>query len=232
MITREFTSSYVQGLGACCLSIQAQVGFRPELLTVPSEVVDDFLITDIRVDKNSQLMTSGAVPAAVFSDKAVGERLTFDPVRVAQFLRISVVNQSSVTKRFSAKIAGTVGGYELPELGRRFVVGLDSTKVEARGRANVSLQPFMDFVPDRLVVPAFVGKHFRIVDVQVVGQDEYVWESLGVSRSALDFCENIRGAVSLKQVVLSQVFLRVCAENTTDSPHDFQGAFFGTPGGK
>lgn len=230
-LTREFTPHTIHSLTTGTLLIQSHVeGFRPETLTVPSDVADDFVITDVRVGKNSQFLTAGCIPAAAFSDKAAGERLAFDRVGVAQYMAITVVNQSTATSRFSAKVAGTVGSGELLAAERRLVVGLGSTKVEARGRASVSLQPFMDFVPDRLVVPAAVGKHFRILAVQVVGQDGFVWESLAVERPALDFGETTRGRVTLKQVVLSQVFLRVCVENTTDSSHNFQGAFFGLRG--
>src|SRR3954462_1010672 len=53
-------STSVAGNSSANINVQPQVIFRPERLVVPSNLAVDFLITDIKVGKNSQLVSTGA----------------------------------------------------------------------------------------------------------------------------------------------------------------------------
>lgn len=86
-----------------------QLPFRGERLTVPSVIgaaaapsatfapgtdiivrSADFLILDIVVGNSSQLVSSGGIPGAVFSENAYGVALRVDTAQLAQDVAISI----------------------------------------------------------------------------------------------------------------------------------------------
>lgn len=116
-VERERTKSpgeYVVGLGstavAGCMSaninVQPQVVFRPERLEIPPEVARDFLITDIKVGKNSQLVSTGALPGLMFTENAFGVRLKMDTAQISMFVTISVTNQNPNARNFQGGLVG------------------------------------------------------------------------------------------------------------------------------
>jgi hypothetical protein len=86
--------------------VQPQVIFRPERLVVPSNLAIDFLITDIKVGKNSQLVSTGALPAVMFTEVAFGVRLKMDTCQISMFVTISVTNQNPAARNFQGGIVG------------------------------------------------------------------------------------------------------------------------------
>ena len=107
---REFViglgSTALPGLSSANISVQPQVIFRPERIVIPSNLAADFLITDIKVGKNSQLVSPGAIPAVVFVENAFGVRLKMDTAQIAQFITISVTNQNGAARNFQGAIIG------------------------------------------------------------------------------------------------------------------------------
>jgi hypothetical protein len=107
---REFViglgSTALPGLSSANISVQPQVIFRPERIVIPSNLAADFLITDIKVGKNSQLVSPGAIPAVVFVENAFGVRLKMDTAQIAQFITISVTNQNGSARNFQGAIIG------------------------------------------------------------------------------------------------------------------------------
>lgn len=101
-----FGSTSVAGLGSANINVQPQVIFRPERLVIPSNVAPDFLITDIKIGKNSQLVSTGALPAVMFSESAFGVRLKMDTAQVSMFVTISVTNQSPHARNFQGGLVG------------------------------------------------------------------------------------------------------------------------------
>lgn len=105
---------YALGLGSTSVSasssaninVQPQVIFRPERLVVPSNLAVDFLITDIKVGKNSQLVSTGALPAVMFTEVAFGVRLKMDTCQISMFVTISVTNQNPAARNFQGGIVG------------------------------------------------------------------------------------------------------------------------------
>jgi hypothetical protein len=108
--SREFViglgSTSLPPLSSANISVQPQVIFRPERIVIPSVIAADFLITDIKVGKNSQLVSPGAIPAFVFAENAFGVRLKMDTAQIAQFITVSVTNQNAGSRNFQGAIIG------------------------------------------------------------------------------------------------------------------------------
>jgi hypothetical protein len=99
-------STSVAGNSSANINVQPQVIFRPERLVVPSNIAVDFLITDIKVGKNSQLVSTGALPAVMFTENAFGVRLKMDTAQISMFVTISVTNQNPAARNFQGGIVG------------------------------------------------------------------------------------------------------------------------------
>jgi hypothetical protein len=99
-------STPVAGTSSANINVQPQVIFRPERLVVPSNIAVDFLITDIKVGKNSQLVSTGALPAVMFTENAFGVRLKMDTAQISMFVTISVTNQNPSARNFQGGLVG------------------------------------------------------------------------------------------------------------------------------
>jgi hypothetical protein len=99
-------STSVTGNSSANINVQPQVIFRPERLVVPSNIAPDFLITDIKVGKNSQLVSTGALPAVMFTEQAFGVRLKMDTAQISMFVTISVTNQNPQARNFQGGLVG------------------------------------------------------------------------------------------------------------------------------
>ena len=99
-------STSVAGNSSANINVQPQVIFRPERLVVPSHIAPDFLITDIKVGKNSQLVSTGALPAVMFTENAFGVRLKMDTAQISMFVTVSVTNQNPLAKNFQGGLVG------------------------------------------------------------------------------------------------------------------------------
>ena len=99
-------STSVAGNSSANINVQPQVIFRPERLVVPSNLAIDFLLTDIKVGKNSQLVSTGALPAVMFTEVAFGVRLKMDTCQIAMFVTVSVTNQNPAARNFQGGIVG------------------------------------------------------------------------------------------------------------------------------
>jgi len=99
-------STSVAGNSSANINVQPQGIFRPERLVVPSNIAVDFLITDIKVGKNSQLVSTGALPAVMFTENAFGVRLKMDTAQISMFVTISVTNQNPAARNFQGGLVG------------------------------------------------------------------------------------------------------------------------------
>lgn len=82
--------------------------FRPERLIVPSEIAPDIGIVDIKVGTQSQYAQNTEVPAAVFSEVAIGATVHFDSAEVGNQVYVQARNKSASTVNFTAALIGTV----------------------------------------------------------------------------------------------------------------------------
>jgi len=84
-----------------------QIAFRAERLVVPSEIASKFIILDVKVGNRSQFVSSGAVPATVFSEVGEAVSLRMDTAQVSQEIVIRVQNISGSPETFRAAMVGT-----------------------------------------------------------------------------------------------------------------------------
>jgi hypothetical protein len=101
-----FGSTLVPAKSSANISVQPQVVFRPERLVIPASIAEDFLITDIKVGKNSQLVSTGAIPASAFTNHSEPSRMKMDTAQIAMFVTVSVTNTSKEDKFFQCAIFG------------------------------------------------------------------------------------------------------------------------------
>lgn len=84
-----------------------QVTFRLERLVIPQAIAPNFLITDVRVGKNSQFLNGNAVPGEVFASNAVGVGLKGDTCPTGNDVIINATNISAGAVRFFGAFIGT-----------------------------------------------------------------------------------------------------------------------------
>jgi hypothetical protein len=96
----------VQGKTSAAICVQPQVEFRPERLVIPASIADDFLIHDIKIGKNSQLVSTGAIPAAAFTNSSEPSRLRMDVAHLGAFVTVSVTNISQSPRNFQGVFFG------------------------------------------------------------------------------------------------------------------------------
>jgi hypothetical protein len=102
-----FGSTLVKANSSANINAQPQVAFRPERLVIPASIADDFIITDIKVGKNSQLVSTGAIPAAAFaSSRSEANRMRMDTAQISMFVTVSVTNTSDMDRHFQGVIFG------------------------------------------------------------------------------------------------------------------------------
>lgn len=88
------------------VSSQPQVVFRPDRLVVPASIAPYFLINDVKIGKNSQLISSTAIPAQAFAQDGTGVGLKMDTAQVSQLISLTVYNVDGADHRFFAAMLG------------------------------------------------------------------------------------------------------------------------------
>jgi hypothetical protein len=96
----------VAAAATAILTSRPQVVFRPDRMVIPASIAPAFLINDLKVGKNSQMVNSTAVPAEAFTQGAFGVRLKMDTAQISQDITLSVTNISAVATRFNAALIG------------------------------------------------------------------------------------------------------------------------------
>jgi hypothetical protein len=251
-IAHEFGPVMVPSICSVNVAVQARDAFFPERLVVPSEIAGDFLVTDVKVGRNSQFVSTGCLPAMVFSSRANPEPLSgFDPVGAGMFVTISVTNQSGEDRDFAAAMWGsgrwgrtrwfrrleTLWRAFPRKVRKRYLLGYGSTLVKARGTASINAQPQFDFCPDRLIVPSTIRDSFKILGLSITGLDRAqsgFFECRFSFREKMDpsylnqpFVETSRSQIAFKRPVCRESFLTVTVENVTDRSANFQAAVAG-----
>jgi hypothetical protein len=109
---REFPIGFYETVEAAQtdqIESKPQVMYRGERLAVPSSIVGDFDIADIKVGKDSQLAADGNLPGECFSNLSVGVRMVLDTAEPGILIVISAVNTDQNNEHdFKACLFGTV----------------------------------------------------------------------------------------------------------------------------
>jgi len=99
-------STSVQGCSSANINVQPQCDdFHLDRLIISSEIADDFLVTDIKIGRNSQLASVGAIPGAAFPENVFAIKLK-GTAHHDQFITVSVTNQTPSTRNFQGVLIG------------------------------------------------------------------------------------------------------------------------------
>lgn len=213
--------------------------FKPLRIVIPDEVARSFLISDVKVGINSQLMSGAPFPAALFSTTARVEQFAFDVIPSGRYLSVSVINITDEEQAFTCDVYGRLATAadvfkqdEGLDLGyRRSLLGLGYTVVKAGMSANVNVQPHVLFQPERLVIPLGLSEGLVVEGVKVVeGGDPRcrLGDTLS-SRPASSFSESSEGLIELRpsRAVSTRDFISVNVSNRFDRKVGFCGAIVG-----
>ncbi len=83
-----------------------QTPIKVQRLVIPSFIAPAFVITDVKVGKDSQLVGSDPIPAITFAENAVAVELTGDTANVGHDVTIAFANISGAPQQFRAVIIG------------------------------------------------------------------------------------------------------------------------------
>lgn len=174
MIERiEFDSVEIApGCSAHINLISEKGPLRPYNIVLTEEVAKGFFVTDIKIGKNSQLITTGAVAAGYFAQRGDVEDLLLDKLPRGCYMAISVTNGRKKPAKFAGFLRGVLEGDQFPAQGipqTRQVMGLGSTIVPPDGRLTLRVQPQVPFKADCLVLPPEVSKVVHIEEVRAAG---------------------------------------------------------------
>lgn len=90
------------------IELRPQRLFRSERLVVSSVIAPYFRVLDVKIGQETQFVASGALPATIFSEVAVGVRLKGDTANLGNTIVVSLQNIDTNTRTFSGAIIGTV----------------------------------------------------------------------------------------------------------------------------
>lgn len=182
------------------ISAESDVGavFRPVWLVINDEAAKHLVITDLKVGKNSQLVSVGCLPGALFAesrlDCVLGSkmRLALDAVHPGWFVHLSVQSIWDCPVEVSAELCGYADGSpELDGLVRHYALGLGRTKVTAKQIMRVSAPSQVCFRPCRIVLDGETADDFQVTKVEkgVEGQPghaSYFGGSLSESKDEVE----------------------------------------------
>lgn len=97
---------------AANIAVVPQKPFRPERLVVEPVGAPSFLINNVMVGTDSQFVTAGAIPAAIFIPGAFGVGLKGDTANIGITITVAVTNFSAAAARFLGALLGTAVGYQ------------------------------------------------------------------------------------------------------------------------
>lgn len=83
-----------------------QVLFRPDRLTVPSFLAPAFVLSDIKVGKDSQQVAAGNISCVVFAENAVGMKMKLGTAKPGMTITLIGQNISLAPARFLATMIG------------------------------------------------------------------------------------------------------------------------------
>lgn len=92
-----FFQPAVPAAATVIVTARPQVIFRPRRLMVPlrmggHDIAENFSILDIRIGKNSQLVSAEELPATIFSERSIESSMTLDTANIGHDISITVRN--------------------------------------------------------------------------------------------------------------------------------------------
>lgn len=105
-------STCVAGVSSANINVQSYACLvKPVRLEIPSEVAADFLITDLKVGKNSQFISPGAIPMSTFNNNRFKYlKIDMDVLQLTMFFTVSVTNINASARNFQGVlVCQTIG---------------------------------------------------------------------------------------------------------------------------
>lgn len=126
---------------------------EPVWVVVRDDSAPHFLVDDLVVFQDSQLCSTGRVPASLFAEGSPRDELLLNPATGVNKLTLTVTNASDQARTFEAlALMSRVGG-RLARYRRALVAGLGCTRIGPLGSLRLVVQPNRAISPDRLFVP-------------------------------------------------------------------------------
>jgi hypothetical protein len=101
-------STRIESFSSANLNVQHEYGgerLRIVRLEVPPDVAESFLLTDVKVGRNSQWISPGAIPLSAFAaDAGRFLKLEVDPWLLSMFLTLSVTNKDRQARNFQGAV--------------------------------------------------------------------------------------------------------------------------------
>jgi hypothetical protein len=140
---------------------------RPSRVTIEDEIAQNFLVTDLLVGRNSQLISRSSVPAGLFNPSLPD--CYFDVLHPGLFLSLWVFNTSPAEQPFRFTASGEVLPRERPNLsppsGRCVFLGFGNTTMPPGMPTEISEMTQVAFSPSRLYVPPGVLEQVTIASL-------------------------------------------------------------------
>jgi hypothetical protein len=203
-------------------------------LAVPADPkMGVFMIHDVRRNKASQAVSSNPIPAAVFSELAVGAHLGIDTLRYGDSVSIVVSNASDASALFVAVLYGiTEPNVALAPMGPgAMTVAFGPAAIPAGNAAAFEVELKNDFMPGMLIVPSVLGKHFDVVQLEIGGKPQLAAD---VSAARLDEHQRQRDAnLGMQPALLFRSNaargdkIRLIVRNKAASQQTFSGILIG-----
>lgn len=103
-----FPVTVVAASGSATILAFPQRTFRTERFAVTSTIAEFFLITDLRIGRESMMVAAGAVPAQIFAEVGVGVRLRGYTANLGNTIAVDIINSDAANAHtFLAAIIGT-----------------------------------------------------------------------------------------------------------------------------
>lgn len=89
------------------ITSRPQVTFRPDRLVVAAAIAEFFLIDDLKIGKNSQLISGDSIPAEAFSNLSVDVGMKMDTANIGIDIVLTVSNiDADADHRFNGTLIG------------------------------------------------------------------------------------------------------------------------------
>ena len=110
-------STSVYGLGSVNINAQPFADFHLDRLIISSSIAENFLVTDIKVGKQSQFDSPGAIPGTAFTENVFAIKLRGDIAKARQFITVSVTNQNPGAQNFQGCLIGHIDSPTSADMG-------------------------------------------------------------------------------------------------------------------
>lgn len=192
-----------------------------------------FMIHDVRRNGASQAAAANPIPAAVFSELAVGTHLGIDALRYGDSISIVASNASDAPALFVAVLYGITEPNVAPApMGPGgMTVAFGPAAIPAGNAAAFEVEMKSDFMPVMLIVPGVLGKHFDVVQLEIGGRAQF---GAAVPAARLDEHQRQRDAnlgmqpaASFRTNAARGEKIRLIVKNKSASQETFSGILLG-----